>query len=111
MKLFRITTWTQSRVRDVAARIATAIAVCVCLLSVVGPSAAQAAASVDINTASVTELTELPGIGPAKAAAIVEERNVAPFKSVDDLARVRGIGDATIADLRDHVLVSPPKSK
>jgi len=92
-------------------RAATAVAISLCLLTVGTSTVAQAAASIDINSASVTELTELPGIGPAKAAAIVEERNIAPFKSVDDLARVRGIGESTIAELRDSVRVSTKKAQ
>jgi competence protein ComEA len=61
---------------------------------------------VDLNTASATELEELPGIGPTTAAAIVDhrERN-GPFASVDDLLDVRGIGDAKLEQLRDRVTV------
>ena len=60
---------------------------------------------IDINTASVGELTELPGVGPAKAAAIVEERERKPFASVEDLTRVSGIGDRMLEQLRDKVSV------
>jgi competence ComEA-like helix-hairpin-helix protein len=60
---------------------------------------------VDINRASVSELTELPGIGPAKAAAIVEERERKPFASVEDLTRVSGIGDRMLEQLRDKISV------
>jgi competence protein ComEA len=60
---------------------------------------------VNINTASVNELTELPGVGPAKAAAIVEERERKPFASVDDLTRVSGIGDRMLEQLRDKISV------
>jgi competence protein ComEA len=94
--------------RWVAVQAAGAVVLAACLLA---PSASAAAPTVDINSASVNELVELPGIGPAKAAAIVEERSVAPFKSVDDLVRVRGIADTTIAELRDHARVSKPKTE
>ncbi len=59
---------------------------------------------VNINTATADQLDTLPGIGPATAAAIVRDRETnGPFKSVDDLARVRGIGPAKLAQLHDLV--------
>lgn len=55
--------------------------------------AANAIAAVNINTATKEELDALPGIGPAKAQAIVDHRKQnRPFKSVDDLKNVKGIG-------------------
>lgn len=61
---------------------------------------------VDLNTANSAALEELPGIGPATAAAIIDhrERN-GPFVSVDGLLEVRGIGEAKLAQLRDLVRV------
>lgn len=61
--------------------------------------------SVRINSASVSELQQLPGIGPALAQRIVETRNSGCFTSVDDLMRVPGIGKAKLAKLRDYVEV------
>jgi competence protein ComEA len=58
---------------------------------------------IDPNTASVTELTRLPGVGPALAARIVEERDRAPFRSAADLRRVAGIGAALSARLATSV--------
>ena len=61
---------------------------------------------VNLNTASLSDLDALPGIGPARAAAILQEREArGPFASVDDLARVSGLGPAAIARLRDRVVV------
>jgi len=61
---------------------------------------------VDLNTASATELEDLPGIGPATAEAIIDHRQRnGPFTSVDDLLDVRGIGDAKLEQLRDRVTV------
>lgn len=59
-------------------------------------------AKVDINLAGSDELATLPGIGPALAARILAYRlEHGPFRTVDDLTAVKGIGPATVRDLRD----------
>jgi competence ComEA-like helix-hairpin-helix protein len=61
-------------------------------------------APLDVNTASLTELDALPGVGPSRAAAILQYREQhGRFASADDLARVPGIGPAAVARLRGHV--------
>lgn len=60
---------------------------------------------VRINSASASELQQLPGIGPALAKRIVETRSGGRFNSADDLLRVPGIGKAKLAKLRDYVEV------
>jgi competence protein ComEA len=61
---------------------------------------------IDINTAPVDLLDELPGVGPAIAQAIVSYRDEhGPFGSVDGLLDVPGIGEAKLAQLRDLVTV------
>lgn len=65
----------------------------------------------DPNRAPAIELDRLPRIGPALARRIVEDREEnGPFRSVDDLARVRGVGDAMVESLREHLDLSraPP---
>ncbi len=70
------------------------------------PGQTAESSSVDVNTATVSELESLPGIGPSLAAAIVESRTrVGRFASLDDLERVPGIGPATVARLRSHARV------
>ena len=70
------------------------------------PGTTGAGALIDINTADVTELEELDGVGPVLAAAIVQWRtDNGPFTSVEDLLDVSGIGDATLAGMRDQVTV------
>ncbi|RLV56605.1 ComEA family DNA-binding protein [Aeromicrobium phragmitis] len=62
--------------------------------------------ALDLNRADQPALEELPGIGPVTASAILDWRSEnGPFRSVDDLLDVKGIGEATLAELRDHVVV------
>ena len=61
---------------------------------------------IDLNTADLAALDSLPGIGPATARAILEERTRrGGFRSTRDLLRVPGIGDGRFARLKDRVRV------
>ena len=55
---------------------------------------------VDVNTATAERLQTLPGVGPALSRAIIDAR---PFRNYDDLAKVKGLGEAKLADLRGRV--------
>jgi competence protein ComEA len=70
-----------------------------------GPSRGQPPAGpVDINRASLADLTRLPGVGPALASRILQARErEGPFTSIDDLRRVRGVGPSKLERLRPHV--------
>ena len=72
------------------------------------PRESATATKIDINTADAATLETLPGVGPQVAREIVAGR---PFKSVDDLARVRGIGAARLADIRDYATASQPAKR
>ncbi len=61
---------------------------------------------VNVNTASVAQLMEVPGIGPAKAQAIVAYRDKTPFTSTNDLVNVDGIGEKMLAKIAPYVTVS-----
>lgn len=71
------------------------------------------AGPVNVNTADAETISaELKGIGLSKAQAIVEYRSKhGPFKSPDDLALVKGIGEKTLLTIRADVLVGPPVKK
>lgn len=77
------------------------------VLSLALAGAALAAGKVDINTASASELAAaLNGVGEAKAQAIVDYRTEhGPFKSVEQLAEVRGIGLKTVEKNIDNIEV------
>lgn len=63
-----------------------------------------AAIRVNVNTASKALLERLPGVGPAMAERILEERSRQKFSSVDDLDRVKGIGPKKLEKMRPYVI-------
>lgn len=68
-----------------------------------------ALSAVDINSADAAALEQVKGIGPAKAAAIVKYRtDNGPFKAVDDLVNVPGIGEKSVEQLRSQLSVGQP---
>ena len=61
----------------------------------------------DLNTATLSDLTRLPGIGQTKAQAILDWREAhGPFRAVEDLLSVDGIGEKTWETLRPYVRVN-----
>ncbi len=71
-------------------------------------AASDPAHRIDINTATAAELAKLPGVGPAKAQAIVQHRTQAPFAKADELRNVKGIGDKLYDRLKDQITVEAP---
>jgi competence protein ComEA len=62
---------------------------------------------VNLNTAGVTELEKLPGVGPAMAQRILEYRQKnGGFKKIEDLMNVRGIGEASFLKLKPQITVT-----
>ncbi|WP_269790417.1 helix-hairpin-helix domain-containing protein [Stenotrophomonas sp. Iso1] len=86
------------------------------VLALVLTVSAYATDKVDINTASAADLDRvMVNVGPSKAQAIVDHRQAnGPFKSVEELALVKGIGLNTVERNRDHIEVragsAPAKS-
>lgn len=67
---------------------------------------AEQTQKVNLNVATSSELESLPGIGPSTAERILEfrEKN-GPFKRIEDLMNVRGIGETRFLRLRDYITV------
>lgn len=89
-------------------RLRNTIAMLGLLASVVMATSAMAAKSppqapVNINTASVEQLMEIPGIGVSKAQAIVSYRASSTFGSTAELVNVKGIGDKLLAKISPYV--------
>lgn len=63
---------------------------------------------VNLNTATIDELRLLPGIGPAKVRNIVAYRRQHPFRTVEELVRIKGIGRKMVRRLRLHLSVTGP---
>jgi competence protein ComEA len=65
-----------------------------------------------LNTATIDDLERLPGIGPKRAKAILDQRaRQGRFRQIEDLMKVKGIGRTTIKRLRPLVRVDPPEIK
>lgn len=58
---------------------------------------------ININTASLEELMTLPGIGESKAKSIIKYRDNTPFKTIDDLKNIQGIGDNLFAQIKENI--------
>ncbi|MFO7577559.1 MAG: ComEA family DNA-binding protein [Pelovirga sp.] len=83
-----------------------ALVACLFLLVVGGfGQSAIAFEKINLNTATVEQLTSLTGIGPVTAQKIDEYRQANRFASIDELKNVKGIGDKTLEKLRDQLTV------
>lgn len=72
--------------------------------------AKRVAGVVNLNTASIETLALLPGIGPSRARDIVASRTRRPFRTVDELARVRGIGRRMLQAIRPNLAIAGPST-
>jgi len=69
-----------------------------------------AESGLNLNTATQEELVLLPGLGPAKAKAIIDYRNAHPFKTIEEVRNVRGIGDHLYESLKGKITIGPVAS-
>ena len=70
------------------------------------PSVSFEVQKININTASIDELDKLSGIGPALAERIIAYREKQPFKTIDDIMKVKGIGNSKYNTIKDLISVN-----
>jgi competence protein ComEA len=74
------------------------------------PTADKPTVQVNLNTATVADLQQLPGVGAKVAARIVDYRQKqGPFKRIEELMNIQGIGEKSFLKLKSLVTVAPPK--
>jgi competence protein ComEA len=106
----------------IVASILASVSVCAALALNPAPVSAQSksgaaapktvsTAVVNVNTASASEFEALPGVGPKLAARIVEYRQKnGPFKKVEDLMNVRGLGEKNFLKLKAQLTLGSAKA-
>ena len=96
--------------RKLAGLLAVALLVAAAAPAPVAAAATAPAEKVNINAATADQLQALPGIGPSYAQRIVEYREKnGPFKKVEDLLNVTGIGEKTFEKIKDRITVGGAK--
>ena len=67
---------------------------------------------IDLNTATIKQLQQLPGVGPTIAKAIVAFRTKSGrFRRLEDLLAVRGISESKLEKIRPYITIGPPPKK
>ena len=89
------------------------VSIGVLLLFLLAPLAlGEESPKIDLNTATLSQLDSLPGIGPVIAERILELREKSgPYKRIEDLMNIRGIGEKKFLKLKDLITVTTPKPK
>jgi endonuclease YncB( thermonuclease family) len=65
---------------------------------------------IDVNSATADQLIALEGVGPSLAGRIIEARNTAPFQSLEDMGRVKGVGPGVMKKIASSVRFGSPNS-
>jgi competence protein ComEA len=89
----------------VAAGLALAMAALLVSTPAIAAGKPAPTAKVNINTATVEQLTTLPGVGPKLAARVIEYRQKTPFRSTQELMNVKGIGEKNFAKIEAWLTV------
>src|SRR5262245_7794045 len=75
------------------------------------PPAAASSDVINLNTASALDIAALPGVGPKTADLIVQYREKnGPFKKIEEIMNVRGVGEKSFLRIKDRLTVAAPKS-
>ena len=84
--------------------LATCLVLCLSTTALAAGKEPSISGVVNVNAATAEELSLLPGVGPAKAQAIIRWRTEhGAFKRVEDLSQVKGIGEKQLEKIRPHV--------
>ena len=98
--------------RTVAIGMAVVMAALMAAAPAIAADEPAPAGQIDLNSATVEQLTSLPGVGPTLAARIVEYREKAGrFGSVEELLNVKGIGEKNLEKIEPRVKVTKPSGK
>jgi competence protein ComEA len=79
-------------------------------ISVARAEKTQLEGVINLNTASPEELRLIPGVGPARVRNVLAYRKSHPFRTIEELARIKGIGRKTVRRWRQHLAVSGPST-
>ena len=83
------------------------LSLCILLIGLMmAPGLAVGADKVNINTADKEVLSSLTGVGPVTAERIIEYREkIGPFKSKEEITKVKGIGEKTFQKIKDSIVI------
>lgn len=100
----------QQGIRTIVSLMASVL-LCTSLLAASSHKKKPPAKPIDLNTATLEQLEELPGIGPVTAKRIIEFREKSgPFRKVEDLLSIPRISKGRLEKLRPYVKVTPPSA-
>lgn len=84
----------------------------ICAGALAGPKKTLPSQPIDLNRATLDQLEQLPGVGPAMARSILKFRRLSgPFERVEDLLALRGISPRRFEKIRPYVFVGTPKNE